>query len=283
MKIKLKITGRSVDTDAPTVDDLIDQLRDYFDILKGVEEALAADGKTEIEWRIIGASKNSPLAFEAAPFARQYAMNIDRRAARVVRATAVGMQSLQTRGKRPEYFSQRVLAKAERLFERVTNGLGETTVDYGPDLPALELTPAAAYVAAANVRTILNPPPATFQELGAVEGIAHGPDLDGWGNRIIKIRLRLTGDDLTCRLSGDALRQVEMRRVGDLWKDCRVIVHGLIYYRGLGLPNRIDGNKIRFFRNNSDLPSVEDIQDEDFTGGVKSEDYLENLHDGTPN
>lgn len=279
MNIKLKITGRSADTDAPTVDDLLDQLRDYFDILKGVEEALAGNGKTEVEWRIVGASKNSPLAFEAAPFARQYAVNVDHRAALVVRATAIGMRALQTRGKRPEYFSQKVLVKAEKLFERVTNGLGATTVDYGPELPALELTPTAAYAAAAHVKSILEPPLTSYNELGSIEGVAHGPDLDGWGNRIIKIRVRLTGDDLTCRLSGDALKQVEARHVGDLWKDCRVLVHGVIHYKGLGLPSRIDANEIRFFRTDGELPSLEEIQDEYFTGGVRSEEYLAGLRD----
>jgi hypothetical protein len=281
--IKLKIVGRSLETDAPTVEDLLDQLRDYFDILKGVEEALAGDGRAEVEWRIVDASKNSPLSFEAAPFARQYAMNVDRRATEVVRATAIGLRQLQTRGRRPDYFSEKVLAKAERLFERVTNGLGATIVDHGPDLPTLELTPAVAYAAAAHVKKILEPPPKAFDEIGSIEGIAHGPDLDGWGNRIMKVRVRLTGDDITCRLSGQALSEVEARHVGDLWKDCRVEVHGIIHYKALGQPSRIDAERIRFLRASSDLPSVEEIQDEDFTGGMSTEDYLASLRDGRLN
>jgi hypothetical protein len=283
MNIKIKIIGHRADTDAPTVDDLLDQLRDYFDILKGVEEALADDGKNEVQWRIVGAGKNSPLAFEAAPFARQYAMNVDRRAMQVARVTAVGLRMLQTRGKRPDYFSEKVLVKAEKLFARVTNGLGATTIEYGQELPALELSPGVAYAAAAHVRSILQPPPKTYDEIGSLEGTAHGPDVDGWGNRIIKIRVRLTGDDVTCRLAGAALREVESRQIGDLWKDCRVQVHGVIHYKALGQPSRIDGNQIRFLRASGELPTLEEIQNEEFTGGLRTEDYLAGLRDGRLN
>jgi hypothetical protein len=158
-----------------------------------------------------------------------------------------------------------------------------TVVDHGPDLPALELTPTAAYAAAAHVKQLLEPPQKAFDEMGSIEGIAHAPDLDGRGNKIIKIRARLTGDDLTCRLSGQALAEVEARHIGDLWKDCRVLVHGVIRYKAFGQPSRIDATQIRFFRPNSDLPSIEDIQDTEFTGGKRTEEYLASIRDGRIN
>ena len=215
-KVKLKIVGHGAETDAPTVDDLIDQLRDYFDILTGVEEALAEDGRVAVQWRIVNASKNSPLAFEAAPFAHQYGVNVDRRAAKVVRAAAVGLRQLQTRERRPEYFSEKVLTKADSFFRRVTNGIGQTTIEYeGLDdkdvILEFNLTPTSAYAASVYVEKLLRPEPKTFDEIGSIEGIAHAPDLDGWGNRTIQIRLRLTGDDLTCRLFGQALKAVRIQ------------------------------------------------------------------------
>ncbi len=96
MNIKIKSRGVAPIPTRRIVDDLLDQLRDYFDILKGVEEALAGDGKNEVEWRIVNASKNSPLAFEVAPFARRYAMNVDRRVTKVVQATAIGLRMSNT-------------------------------------------------------------------------------------------------------------------------------------------------------------------------------------------
>ena len=89
-KIKLVISGKGAETDAPAVEDVLDQLRDYHDILKEVEEAVAEDGKRAIDWRIVNASRNSPLSFEFEAFPHEFAVNIDRRAESVVSATAVG-------------------------------------------------------------------------------------------------------------------------------------------------------------------------------------------------
>ena len=49
--IKLSVRARG-EIDSPTVEDLLDQVRDYFEILKGVEQAVAPDGANAIEWRI---------------------------------------------------------------------------------------------------------------------------------------------------------------------------------------------------------------------------------------
>ena len=77
--IRLSITGRGADTDAPTVDDLFEQVRDYFVVMQEVERALAADGVNAIDWRVVSASTNSPVELGVAPFPREYAVNMDDR------------------------------------------------------------------------------------------------------------------------------------------------------------------------------------------------------------
>lgn len=278
--IKFQVLGRGDDTDAPTMDDFLGQLRDYFDILNGVEQAVAEDGNIEIEWRIINASKASPLAIEVAPFARQFAMNVDLRAEHVVTRAAKGLHQLQARGGRPPYFSENVLTKAEKLFGRVTNGLCQTSVDYGPGLPGMTLNRGNAYAAAAYVHEILKPPPKVYKELGSVEGVAHGFDKDGWGYPVLKIRHRLTGDEINCRLSGQALQEIEARRVGDIWRSCRVQLYGTIHFKALGLMSRMEAHMIRFLRSRTELPDIEEILDGNFTGGLRSEDYLERVRNG---
>ena len=42
--VKISIRARG-DTDSPTVEDLLDQLRDQFKVLEGIEEAIAEDGR----------------------------------------------------------------------------------------------------------------------------------------------------------------------------------------------------------------------------------------------
>lgn len=278
--IKIEIVGRGPETDAPSVDDLLDQLRDYFDILRSVEEAVAEDGGAEIEWRVVDAGKNSPLSVEAGAFARQYAMNVDRRAQLVATHTARGMYALQVSAERPPFFDDRTLAKAERFFERVTNGLAETTVDYGADLPVTKLDRGMARAASANVQAILRPPLKTYIDKGSIEGTAHGFDRDGWGNPVLKVKRRGTGEEIRCRLAGQALDEIERRQVGEVWRNARVLLYGTIHYKAFDRISRVDAHTIRFLRSPSELPGLDDVVDENFTGGLRSEDYLEKLRNG---
>ncbi len=277
--IKLSIKARG-ESDSPTVDDLLDQVRDYFEILKGVEEAVTEDGSQAIEWRIIHASSNTPIALEAAAFAKNYAVNVDQRAEIVTRQTAFGLRQLQTSGERPTNFTNRVIARAEKMFERVTNGLEQTTVDFGPDLPVMDLTPVIAKNAAANARRVLNPQNKPYREQGSVEGFAQRIERDGYGRPLLWIRHRLTGESIKCLISGAALTEVETHQIRDVLRNRRVQVYGILHYRGLGLLTQIDAITVKFLRERRDLPGVDDIADENFTGGLSSEDYLERLRDG---
>lgn len=278
--IKLSISARGVETDAPTVDDLLDQVRDYFDILVGVEEAVSEDGTNVIDWRIIGASKESPLALEVAPFARAYATNVDKRVELVAGYTARGLDALRSRSERPQYFTDRVLARAERLFERVTNGLNLTTVDYGPGFPVLALTPAVARAAVANAKSALSPISRPYKEIGSVEGFFRSAERDGYGRPLLWIHQRLTGEDIKCVVTGDALKEVQTHEIKEVWLNRRIQVIGTIHYKALGRINQIDAVQVRFLRRRNELPDVEDILDAEFTGGLRSEEYLERVRNG---
>jgi hypothetical protein len=47
--IRFTIRAQNAETDAPTVEDLLGQIGDWNSILRGVEEAIAEDGASEIE------------------------------------------------------------------------------------------------------------------------------------------------------------------------------------------------------------------------------------------
>jgi hypothetical protein len=57
-------------------------------------------------------------------------------------------------------------------------------------------------------------------------------------------------------------------------------VYGTLYYKGLGILKEVDAVRIRFMPKNDELPTVGDILDKDFTGGLTSEEYLARLRDG---
>jgi hypothetical protein len=213
-KIKLVISGKGAETDAPAVEDVLDQLRDYHDILKEVEEAVAEDGKRAIDWRIVNASRNSPLSFEFEAFPHEFAVNIDRRAECVVSATAVGMDALQTQSERSPYFNDKVVAKTECFFKRLTNGIDRVVVDYGGDLPKLSLTPQIVGAATKNIETIVAPDSMPYVESGSVEVFVLWVGIDGWGKRLLSVRSRLAGDEFNCVVSDEAAKEIETRQIG---------------------------------------------------------------------
>ena len=279
-KVTLSVSGRGSETDAPTVEDFLGQVRDYFEVLSQVEETLAEDGQSAIEWRVTGASKNSPLSIEAEAFPRQYAVNVDRRTELVIGNVAAGFQQLQHTGQRPAYFNDKALVATQRIFERVTTGLDLTRFEHGAGWPAIELTTSSARVSASHVREILAPKGRPYKELGSVEGHVKRIDRDGYGRPVLWIKHRLTGDEVKCFVSGDAIHEVGIREIGEIWKNRRIQVHGTIHFKAAGRISQIDASQVRFLRERNELPDLENIVDPDFTGGLKSEEYLSKLRDG---
>src|ERR1700752_1418832 len=179
--IRFTIRAQNPETDAPTVEDLLAQIGDWYSILCGVEEAIAEDGAREVEWRVTGASKNSPLAFEFTAFPRRPGMNIERRTKQVKREISAGLSGLRSKPERPSYFTEPVLEKAERLFERVTNGLSLTRIEFGDDLPTIDITPSEAKLVAKNITAVRRPKEKPYREIGSLEGTMQGVERDGYG------------------------------------------------------------------------------------------------------
>ncbi len=277
--VTLSVSGRGSETDAPTVEDFLGQVRDYFEVLSQVEETLAEDGQSAIEWRVTGASKNSPLSIIAEAFPRQYAVNVDRRTELVIDHASAGLMQLQKSAQRPAFFNDKALAAAQKFFERVTNGLDLTRIEYGNGQPTIELTTSLARASATNIREVLTPRGRPYKELGSIEGHFRGIDRDR-GRPIFWIKHRLTGDEIKCFVSGDAEREVSIREIGEVWKNRRLQVSGTIHFKTAGRISQVEATQVRFLRARNELPDVDDIIDADFAGSLKSEDFVSRQRDG---
>lgn len=278
--VKIRISGNGGEIDAPTVDDLADQLKDYFELLEVVEQGVADDGEGAIDWRVVHAVTASPITFTVVAAPRKFAVNVDARAEHVLRTTFNGIQKLRATAERPQFFGDEALSLAERIFERVTNGLSKTEFEDTEGQVFFTITPTVARNAAENVRTILRPSGRPYKELGSVEGYFRNVGQDGHGRRVLTIRSRLSGDDVKCFVSGEAERQLAHCEIGDMWKRRRLEVIGLIHFKGPGRISQIEALHLRFFRTKNELPATDEILDEDYTGGLSTEEYLERLRDG---
>ena len=282
--VRFTIAGRASDTDAPSVEDLLAQMHDYVDILQGVEEAASGDPQSAIVWRVVEASRNSPVIFGIEAYPKQFATNVDQRASIVLNGTALGLASIEIKAERPRYFTNDIMRRAKRIAERVTNGIGSTKVDFGPGLPAIELTPSSARNAIRNVDMILTKPHKPYQELGSIEGYLERVELDGYNRRVVYMRERLTEDAIKClipRHAQQVVLDISNRQIGDVWGRVRLQMTGRIFYIGPKNIEYIEVEDVRFFRPRQELPQIDDIIDENFTGGLRSEEYLERLRNGT--
>ena len=278
--IKIMVRGSdSRGDDAPTVEDLLFQIQDLVSVLHGVECALADDGKVEIVWRVTDATKNSPLIFEVTPYPKTYAMNIDQRAESVVTATAKGLEQIATTGERPMYFSDQVIDRAKRVYARVTNGLGETRVDFSaynaaPDL-AVNRQSAKNFIE--RIVQLRAPLPIAHREIGSLEGFVAKVELEGFQRPIVWLRTRLDGQIVKCIARNGGLDRIGHFEVMEVLKGLRVRVHGLLHYKSLEQVYSIDVEGVHVFEADRELPEAVSIVSPGFTGEIEASAYLEAL------
>jgi hypothetical protein len=276
----IEVTIRSSDggVDAPTVHDLLGQVEDFVRVLEGVEEAMAGDEKPALIWRVTNATKNSPLTLEITPYPEDLAINIDRRVVEVERAAIGGLHALQTGVARPMYFTDKVMNRARCLHARVQNGLAETVikVDKAVARSPLVLNRSVADTVQKHARLIEDKDAIPYKELGSIEGFIASVELDGRHRAVLTLRARINGEIVKAFARDRAFQQLERIKLGDVWSGARVRVFGLLHFRRLGVIEHIDATNVEML-DIEQLPSMDEIVDPTFTGGLTTEEFLERL------
>lgn len=272
--IRLTISGPDNDRiDAPTVDDFLGQVRDFVDLLRGVEKAVEADGRSELVWRVTDAAMNSPISVELTPYGSGPSALVAARINHVEQYALDGLRELQTGNVRPPYFTDEVVAKAKRIHSRVLNGLTKTTIGVGSEVKPIVIDRTAARTLERASEKAAHAGGTPYRELGSVEGFVTKPELDGHDRAILRFRARLDGSEVKAYASGEAFRQIEDLTLSEVWHGVRVRVHGLINYRSLGQIETIHATSIELL-DTENLPTIDDIIDPFFTGGLSTEEFL---------
>ena len=262
---------------APTVDDVLGQIRDFVGMLEAVEKTVSDDSTNQIVWRITDAERQNPLSFELTPYAVNPAIFVDDRAEEVERVALEGLVAL-TRGiTRPPYFTDDALSKARKIHARVRNGLVGTVVsaDGVDNLPPVVIDPDTAWTVE-RVFEAAKPAEVPYRSLGSVEGFVARAELDGHGRAVLRFKSRLDGTEIKALASGKALRQIESMRLAEVWEGVRVRVYGTIHHKSLSAIDHIDADFVEVL-GRTRLPGIDDIVDPNFTGGLSTEEYLAEL------
>lgn len=275
--IRVIITGPNEGrTDAPTVEDLLGQIKDFVDVLHGVEKAAQPERTKHLVWRVTDATMNSPITLELTPYGEGPVAEIAQCVDVVERAVADGMRALHLGNARPKYFTEAVLEKTRKIHARVMNGLSDTALRFDGTIESADIV--IDRKAAISVETAMEKARAIdsipYRELGSVEGYVTKPELDGKGRAILRFKSRLNGAEIKAYADGEAFRQVEALRLSDVWDGARVRVYGLIIYKTLGQIEHINATGIEVLDRDSTLPSIDDILDPTFTGHLTSEEFI---------
>lgn len=266
--------------DAPTPEDLLGQVKDFVDILRGVERAFGEGVVASVDWRITKATTNSPITFEITPFPVNPAMNITARVLEIEKAASNGLKDMARGVERPKYFTDDVLARAEQMHSRVQNGLADTEIGFDA-----EVSPDAILIdrSAATLRDALRAQKKdqvqTYQELGSIEGHIVTVERDGRGTSVLIIRDRRTRKLVKATPKGAAFAALDTVSLGEVWRGLRVRARGVITYSSIGVIKAFKVNGLNIVKDEG-LPTMHDIVDPDFTDGLPTEDYLEQLRRG---
>lgn len=274
--VRVTITGpEDIGLTAPSADDLLGQVRDLLEVLRSVELSVGSGSTNQLVWRVTNASMNSPISLELTPFGHNPAVSVELRAEKVERATADGFIALRNGEIRPPHFTDKALSKARKMHARVLNGLAETTLSFDDTVrsdPIMIDRPTAQNVErfeeSAKGAVVV-----PYDEVGSIEGFVTKPELDGFGRAILRMRDRLSGEEVKAYASGDAFHQVEELRLADVWEGVRVRVYGRISYKELGKIEQISATGIEVLEGKN-LPGIDDILDPNFTGSLGSEEFL---------
>lgn len=280
----IEITIKGTDTDgedAPTVEDLLSQIQDFVFILRGVERAVAEDGREELVWRVTNATMSSPITFEVTPFPKMHGMNIDRRAATVVGATAEGLAQISECHDRPLHFTDDVIDKAEKINGRVFDGLSETNIDFSryKDMNQISVTQRFAKRAIDHIAKFRKPAPIKHRELGSVEGLIARVELDGCGRPLVWIRSRLDNQFVKCISNDGGLDRIGHYEVAQVLRGLRVRVFGTINYKNIEQIESIEVETVQVFATDHELPDSDSIVSPNFTSGIESSAYLKALRE----
>ncbi|MGC8468847.1 MAG: hypothetical protein ACP5NI_02970 [Acetobacteraceae bacterium] len=273
--VRLTIEGAGQAGDnAPAVDDLLGQVSDYVEILKGVEKARGDDRENQIVWRVTNAERRNPITFELTPTPINPAVFINDRAADIERITREGLVALGNGEIRPAFFTDETLAKAKRLHARVKNGLANTVIE-APDVDAepIIIDAAVADKVERSFEALKAAQSVPYRELGSIEGFVSRAELDGFGRAVLRFWARTNGAEIKAIATGEAFKQLEEMRLSDVWQGVRVRVYGTINYKSLGVIDGLRATGIEVL-DGAHLPGITDIVDPTFTGGLSAEEFL---------
>ena len=251
--IQIRVTAKD---DLVVAPEFFQVSRYAIETIDRLERSSAENHRTSSDWRIVGASANSPVLLTLANYAAQ--------AGGQGRALFMsGLQQLESEIaiEAPPFFDVPTLRTAQRMLAVLNRNVAAVTFsDSG--LAAVTCTEKSQE----NIDRLLR---AKYEDTGALEGILDAPRAHN--RRRFNLYDPLTDLRVACQYKLDDIEEIRAAWMG------RVAVYGQIRYDKHGQPISMTVERIRRLRGEplriADLPPL------DITGGVESSEYVRRLRD----
>jgi hypothetical protein len=278
-RVTITVRASAMHPDILSVQDAMRQVLDYFDLLLP-----EGQGDQNLVWNLSLASTNSPLTVVGEPVSLvpDIDVSIIARAQRAL--IAEQFRELAT-GERPSRkLTPNKRETMRRLFKRNMNGIGRTDAIFDATDNPVIITPTIAEIA---IR-VLSSEEKEFdsfvledrvrEEVGSIEGLLLDVGTD-YNQPALLVKERKTGQDIWCRIAPELKHKIsEEARFEDVWDRQRVLVRGRISHDSDGKITRVKAHSVE--RITPRQMTINDIKDQDFTGGLLATEYLEKLREG---
>jgi hypothetical protein len=256
-----------------TVEDAMRQVLDTFELVARADPTAAQS----IEWRLVSATKNSPLTVVAEAATTLPGVDASKLAREQKTKFRRCVSELRT-GKVPAAWnSPDDRRRARNWMRRTHNGISATHIDMEQTEGVVTVTAQDASIA----EPILELPPVQGrprEQVGSVEGYL--TSVETYYNKpAIRLRDRRSGADVLCLVPEEFTAEIAgAAGFEDVWRERRVIVRGKVHYDSAGKVERVTATTAHALPRR--LVEVSEIKDDDFTAGLPAEEYLEKLRDG---
>lgn len=261
-KVKIKIQPSGGATSALTVEDAMQQVLDFIDMLRAADLSSKSE---RIVWRLESAHTNSPLEVTAFATGPDPSVSVAYQARKTAERLTKTIETLENGGGIPDWMDQTAANTAERFFKRNMNGIGRTDILIN-DQPATTIVHATAKIAAlsiekSRIQVQLEKPDWTRTEYGAIEGEIISTTSFHTKPALV-IKERLSGDKINCILS-DELAQIAgpEHSWDETWDQKRFLVSGELHYNSDGKLLKINAIRLKeIVASSVDLDAIRDLE-----------------------
>ena len=241
-RVKISIHPSSTKGDWLDIEDMAQQLLDFFSLLEKVNKNLKYDNS--LEWKLVSASTNSPLALEAEAYSREPNQIPDRQAVQVKKETSNVFNDIIEKSYLPDQIEP-YEKKLRNIFDRTNNGIGTTHIDFcNKGIKPVNITNKTAYRALNALDKIAlekkeKETDYTHTAFGFVEGRIAGLG-QHYNSPSFLINERLSGHQIRCVVPTDIAEKLgQKHNFHEVWKNKFVLVQGALSYNKEGVLEKL--------------------------------------------